>query len=450
MPKNRSIVSVAELINHRKLVVGDGYRAKNSELAPTGIPFARGQNINNGFLFDTADRFPEKDLNKVGDKVSRPGDVVFTSKGTVGRFAYVRQDTPRFVYSPQLCFWRSLDYEKIEPKWLFYWMQSQEFFAQYKAVAGQTDMADYVSLRDQRQFRIALPTINEQRAIAAVLGALDDKIELNRQMNRTLEAMARALFKSWFVDFDPVLAKVEGQPSNLPPDLDALFPDSFEDSELGEIPAGWKVGSFSDICEPTIGGDWGKDEVFSGAVETICLRGVDLERLRNGGWSDAPKRFIKENSLVRRQLTECDILVAASGVGPLGRSLWAAPALQSVYGQPVVYSNFCKRFRAKSPAIAVFIDRVLLNMRESEEIWKYASGTSIPNLNQDALLTMHPIVIPFVQIMERFYELVKPNYDKLFNLETLTLAAIRDTLLPKLLSGEIRVPEAEKVISHAL
>ena len=92
------------------------------------------------------------------------------------------------------------------------------------------------------QYPIPLPPIAEQRAIAHILGTLDDKIELNRRMNETLEAMARAIFKSWFVDFDPVRAKMEGrQPPGLSPELAALFPDSFEDSELGEIPAGWKA-----------------------------------------------------------------------------------------------------------------------------------------------------------------------------------------------------------------
>ena len=93
-----------------------------------------------------------------------------------------------------------------------------------------------------------IPPLGEQRAIARVLGALDDKIELNRRMSETLEEMARALFRSWFVDFDPVRAKAEGRPSGLPPDLDALFPASFEASELGEIPAGWEVKTLGDVA----------------------------------------------------------------------------------------------------------------------------------------------------------------------------------------------------------
>jgi type I restriction enzyme S subunit len=181
---------VADLIERGLLVVNDGYRAKNSELADHGLPFARGGNIAGGFDFEDADRFPEESLYRVGEKVSEPGDVVFTSKGTVGRFAFVVEDTPRFVYSPQLCFWRSLDHSVIYPRWLFYWMHGGEFFGQYSGVKGQTDMADYVSLSDQRRMLITLPPIEEQRRIAEILGTLDDKINLNHRTNRAVEVPA--------------------------------------------------------------------------------------------------------------------------------------------------------------------------------------------------------------------------------------------------------------------
>ena len=245
--------STSDLIADGKLAIGDGYRAKNSELGSEGLPFARAGNINEGFHFDDADRFPEGELGRIGDKVSQPGDVVFTSKGTVGRLAFVSKTTPRFVYAPQLCFWRSLDHKLIDPRWLYCWMQGTEFGRQISGVKGQTDMADYVSLGDQRKMEISLPPLEEQRAIARVLGALDDKIELNRRMSETLEEMARALFRSWFVDFDPVRAKAAGRPSGLPPDLDALFPASLEASELGEIPAGWEVHSLDEIATFTNG-----------------------------------------------------------------------------------------------------------------------------------------------------------------------------------------------------
>ena len=195
-----SLRNTSELISAGVLSIGDGYRAKNSELSTNGYPFARAGNIKSGFQFDGADCIAEEDIEKVKEKRSQPGDIVFTSKGTVGRFAYVTEDTQPFVFSPQVCYWRVHDILTIDNRWLYYWMHSKEFYAQVAAVKGQTDMADYVSLSDQRKFHITVPPLREQRRIAGILSAFDDKIDLLRAQNRTLEGMAEALFRQWFVE----------------------------------------------------------------------------------------------------------------------------------------------------------------------------------------------------------------------------------------------------------
>ncbi|MBX3697647.1 MAG: restriction endonuclease subunit S [Dokdonella sp.] len=189
----RRTVSISDLIREKALLIGDGYRAKNTELGSTGLPFARAGNINGDFQFDVCDRFPADQLKKVGVKVSQPGDVVFTSKGTVGRFAFVTSEVERFVYSPQLCFWRSVDRDMIDPRFLYYWIQGEEAAEQIDALKCQTDMADYVSLTDQRLMTITLPEISEQRQIGRILGAIDGKIELNRRTNRTLSSLRDVL-----------------------------------------------------------------------------------------------------------------------------------------------------------------------------------------------------------------------------------------------------------------
>ena len=117
----------------------------------------------------------------------------------------------------------------------------------------QTTGLGHVTRRDLENIEAALPDLFEQRAIAHILGTLDDKIELNRRMNETLEEMARVLFKSWFVDFDPVRAKMEGRDTGLPAEVAALFPDRMEESELGEVPAGWEVKTLEDCFNLTMG-----------------------------------------------------------------------------------------------------------------------------------------------------------------------------------------------------
>lgn len=181
--------SVSELITAGKLEIGDGYRAKNAELADEGLPFARAGNINGGFDFEGADRVPPETLARVGSKRSRAGDVVFTSKGTVGRFAWVRDETEEFVYSPQLCYWRSLDRDVIDRRFLFYWMQGPECLSQINALKGQTDMADYVSLRDQRAMTVTLPSIELQRVVTATLGSIEDALERSVRTATALRAV---------------------------------------------------------------------------------------------------------------------------------------------------------------------------------------------------------------------------------------------------------------------
>lgn len=415
--------AVADLLAAGKLIIGDGYRAKNDELSPTGLPFVRAGNINNGFSFDGGDCFPLEALNRVGNKVSEAGDVVFTSKGTVGRFALVRPTTPRFVYSPQLCFWRALDRDLIDPGYLYYWMSSsREFFLQYKGVAGQTDMAEYVSLTDQRKMHITLPDVGEQRNVVRVLGTLDDKIDLNLRMNQTLEAMAQALFRSWFVDFDPVRAKFEGrQPDGMDAATAALFPSRFIESEIGGIPEGWWWRSLGDVID-----------IFDS--ERVPLSSREREQRRGpfpyyGAASamDSVDAFLFDGIYV---------LVGEDGsvIDTSDR-----PVLQYVWGKFWV-NNHAHVLRGRAP---VSTEHILLALKHSN-IRPFVTGAVQPKLNQ-ANMKRIGFVLPTSEICMHFADAIQPLYAKLrANVEeNRALAELRDAILPKLLSGEIRVRDAE-------
>jgi type I restriction enzyme S subunit len=182
----------ADLIETGILEIGDGYRAKNSELSSPGLPFIRAGNLSNEIDTRGAEVLHESSVAQAKRKVSRAGDVAFTSKGTIGRFARVTQFTEQFVYSPQVCFWRSLDPKRLEPAILYCWMRSEDFKAQIEAVAGQTDMAPYVSLRDQ--YAMEMPLFpDSQEFIARCLDVLLARKALAVEETRTLAALRDAV-----------------------------------------------------------------------------------------------------------------------------------------------------------------------------------------------------------------------------------------------------------------
>lgn len=167
------------------LEIGDGYRAKNDEMGEPGLPFIRAGNLQGDIDTHDAEILSARSVSKAGNKLSKAGDVAFTSKGTVGRFSFVTERTPQFVYSPQLCFWRSLDWKVLAPSVLYTWMLTDEFQRQIDAVASQTDMAPYVSLQDQR--RMLVPKFPDaQQSLATKLDTLISRRSLNQSQSRTL------------------------------------------------------------------------------------------------------------------------------------------------------------------------------------------------------------------------------------------------------------------------
>jgi type I restriction enzyme, S subunit len=407
-PRSQQKQSVASLIAHGVLYIGDGYRAKLQELSKVGIPFARAGNIDGGFHFEESDHFPEEHLARVGNKISNPGDVVFTSKGTVGRFALVRESTPRFVYSPQLCFWRVLNRDKIYPRFLYYWMSSREFYSQFKGVAGQTDMAEYVNLGDQRRMHITLPDIDRQTKIADVLGSLDEKIELNRCMNETLEAIARAIFKSRFLNSEPRSIKAEAR---------------------------WNPSSFGEVAENS------RDQVSPGdvppATPYIGLEHMPRQSIALNEWGLSGK--VGSNKFAFRA---GDILFGK--LRPYFHKVGVA-AIDGVCSTDILV------IRPKDPEWFAFV----LCHASSSEMVEFASagstGTKMPRTSWGEL-SRFEICLPPADVASAFNDKVQPLVQKIqANIhESRTLAEIRDTLLPRLMSGEIRIKEAAEIIeAHA-
>ncbi|RPI78489.1 MAG: restriction endonuclease subunit S [Desulfobacteraceae bacterium] len=285
------------------------------------------------------------------------------------------------------------------------------------------------------------PPLKQQQAIACILGALDDKIELNRKMNQTLEAMARAIFKSWFVDFDPVRVNAEGRDTGLPKHIAKLFPDSFEDSELGEIPKGWKVGTIKENC-PRI--QYGF--TTSASAEPSGPQFLRITDIRGGSvdWNSVPFCEASDDDKEKYRIIDGDIFVARTGAST-GENVYIIDPPEAVF------ASYLVRFQFVEPGYARIVAEFMRSDIYREFVKSALGGSAQPNANAQTLASAS-LIFPSIQLADKFYELVRPmdlkraEQDK----ESRTLATIRDILLPKLISGELRVLDAERIIESVL
>ena len=376
----------------------------------------------------------------VASKTARRGDVIITTKGnSTGRTSYVGQGVPPFVYSPHLSYWRSLDTQTILPRFLRYWSRSRQFRDQLAGMAASTDMAPYLSLVDQRRLRIVLPPVKEQRAIAGILGTLDDKIELNRRMSETLEAIARALFVSWFVDFDPVHAKALGRDPGLPKHLAELFPNAFEDSESEEMPKGWSKRGLDVWATALSGGTPSRDKpaLWNGTIPWIS------PKVMTAIHADEADAHVTEDALANgtRLAPSGSTLVMVRGMG-LHEKVRVSQARRDVAFNQDVKALVPTRIE---PTLLLFgllqAQAALLGKVES-------SGHGTGKLSTDVLLA-HPVTMPPPEIQRGLTPVFDAINERFCSLRGLsrTHAALRDTLLPKLTSGELRVKDAERIVA---
>ena len=273
-----------------------------------------------------------------------------------------------------------------------------------------------------------VPPLPEQRAIAHILGTLDDKIELNRRMNETLEAMARALFKSWFVDFDPVRAKMERRDTGLPKHIAELFPNRMMESEMGEIPEGWEVKPLSEIANFLNGLALQK---YPASDPADSLPVIKIAELRNGisGKSDKASRNIPDKYVVK----DGDFLFSWSG--SLLAKFWTE-------GEGALNQHLFKVTSERYPAWFL-AEWVQVHLEEFQRIAAFKATTMghIQRNHLQTALTNCPPDDTIADLGTVIEPLVEGTVQ--IDLESRTLAALRDTLLPKLISSKLRVKEAE-------
>ena len=258
---------------------------------------------------------------------------------------------------------------------------------------------------------VTLPPLDEQRRIAGILGSLDDKIELNRRINANLEAQAQALFRSWFVDN-------ETQNNN--------------------------PGFFNDIIQTTLSGDWGQETPKGNYIsEVYCIRGADIPDIKCGDKGKLPTRYILEKNLRNKKLSENDLVVEISGGSPTqstGRICLITRALLDRMGKDVICTNFCRALKP-IPDYSFFIYLYWQYLYNNNTMFSYENGTTgIKNLNITDFINKEPIIIPEKKKILEFNKVLQPIFDMIYKngRENKRLSALRDTLLPKLMAGNIR------------
>ena len=415
----------------------DSYRGGASSLI-------RSQNIyNEGFRREGLVYIDDEQSIELRNVEVRANDVLLNITGdSVARCCQVSGDVLPARVNQHVAIIRPQP-KSLDAQFLRYVLVSSEYQAKLHSLASAGATRPALTKAMIENLEVPAPALREQQDIASILGALDDKIELNRRMNATLEAMARALFQSWFVDFDPVRAKRDGRtPAAIDADTASLFSDTFAESSLGPIPRDWTATTLAESCRAGGGtiqtGPFGtqlhaSDYVSEGVpsimpsdlrdnrIDTTSIsriREYDAERLasyrvRVGDVVYSRRGDVERRSLIRQ-----------------GEDGWLC-------------GTGCLRVRFGADGVNPFFGASLLGTSESRAwVVRHAVGATMPNLNT-SILGQLPIIVPPAALQARFAEVVAP-LDRLGTLalnESRTLAALRDSLLPKLLCGELRVSD---------
>ena len=302
-----------------------------------------------------------------------------------------------------------------------------------------------------RNLIIPVPSTSEITQIAAVLGALDDKIELNRRMNATLEGLARALFKAWFVDFEPVRARMAGRPTGLPAEIDALFPDEMAVGEEGvERPRGWRVEPLSQHVTVTKGISY-KGDYLSGRNDGLPMHNLNSV-YEGGGYKHEGLKWYSGEYKERHVLKPGDLIVTNTEQGFEYLLIGFGAIVPKRYGDMGLFSHHIYRvsFAYDSPLRAPYLYYLLRTPVFHDVVAGYTNGTTVNMLSADGL--QKPlVVVPSKEILDRFYAFATPILDRIERIydENVILAALRDGLLPKLMSGEVRVALDQHSVEYA-
>jgi type I restriction enzyme S subunit len=405
---------------------------KTNDYVESGIPFIMASDLKGGRVDLINCAFiSEGQAGRLAKGFSKPGDVLLSHKATLGRTAIVQDnDFPFIMLTPQVTYYRIKDRSRLNNRFLKYYFNSRLFLDIFEAWAGGGSTRAYLGITAQRDLPIPMPPIKVQVSIAELIGPLDDKIELNRRMNETLEAMARTIFKDWFVDFGPTRAKMEGRAPYLAPDIWSLFPDRLD---ADGKPEGW-IGKPLDQVADFLNGLALQKYPPNGGLSLPVIKIAQL-RAGNVGSADLASSEISPNYIVE----DGDVLFSWSG--SLLHRVWTA-------GRGALNQHLFKVTSTQFPKWFYFY--WIAKHMPSFQATAASKATTMGHIQRHHL-TRAATVVGSPSIMEAADGLIAPLFNRQIanDLESRTLAITRDLLLPKLMSGEIRLRDAEKAVEAA-
>ncbi len=414
---------------------------KTPPAADDGLPYVAIPQMRNGEIdLSTARIIGRKHFEEWTRKANpQPDDVVLSRRCNPGETAYVRAGM-EFALGQNLVLLRAND-TRVRPAFLRWIVRSQYWWSEVEKFRNVGAVFDSLRCADVPRFRLPIPPLGDQDAIASILGALDDKIDLNRRMNETLEAMAQALFKSWFVDFDPVHAKAEGrQPANMDAETAALFPDAFDDEGK---PVGWRRERLRLHVRARKGLSYkgmhlsNNGEPFHNLNSVLEGGGYKFDGIKFYAGEFKPKHVVHPGDLIMANTEQGfdHLLIGYSAVVPVS------------FGDSGIFSHHLYKIELvdSSPLSILYLHYLFAVSPEGEAMRRYSNGTTVNMLPADAL-ELPRIAVPDRGVVSAFDAVVSPMqqlHER--NLEeSLTLAELRDALLPKLMSGKIRANDVER------
>lgn len=449
------------------------YRGKTPEKTSYGIPLVTAKIVKSGRIEKPEEFIAEEAYEQwMRRGIPKAGDVVLTTEAPLGEVAQL--DGRRVALAQRIITLRGKP-DILDNAYLKFALQSKPIQEQLHGRASGSTVTG-IKQSELRKLQLTFPSLKEQRRVAAILGSLDDKVDINRRINQTLEAMAQAIFKSWFVDFNPVKAKIAAKAEGRDPlraamsaisgkaedELDALpaeqyeqlaataalFPDEMVESELGDIPEGWRAVPFGSLLSHTIGGDWGSDAPDDGNDTRVAIiRGTDIPDLDSVQRPRVPIRYTSQKKLASRQLQVGDIVLEVSGGSkdqPTGRSIRITANAMSEFDCPMEPASFCRLLRPISAEIGLILGLHLNHIYSIGKTWEYQNqSTGIANFQTSHFLESELVVAPPPDVTEKFFVLVNPWLERRHDPQSRRLAEVRDSLLPKLLSGELSVAELD-------